>query len=303
MGITRGLIVPMVVVCCASANAQWNKQIIDQSGISGECSTVKVDAEGTPHVAYIKRGDRDALYYAKWNGAAWNPTVATSAGNSLEWENGMYGAGIAHAVIDGTSLTVVGTVKYYIYYDSGDNRYHYPVQIYTRRYYNTSSGTSYYVPGAIMIDEWWATNPTYPDALATFDEVKNGLCWLDMVIVGDVLHIVLVHKDEGLRHYAYDMRTGTYLRNGTTIDSTITPRYRCSLAADVAGNLHLSYYDDGGNDLKYAKYDGSAWNTQYVITGDYGRHNSIVIKDNVPHIFYAGYVGASLGLKHAELSE
>ena len=72
-----------------------------------------------------------------------------------------------------------------------------------------------------------------------------------------------------------------------TIDSSSMVRVHTSLALDSSNNPHISYYDYGKEDLKYAHYNGS-WHIVTVdSTGDVGRYNSLALdtSDN-PHISY-----------------
>jgi len=61
-----------------------------------------------------------------------------------------------------------------------------------------------------------------------------------------------------------------------------------SIAVDSEGKVHIAYYDDVGDDLKWAYYNGSSWNIETVdSTGNVGQHCSIVVdSSNTPHISY-----------------
>ena len=61
-----------------------------------------------------------------------------------------------------------------------------------------------------------------------------------------------------------------------------------SLALDATGNPRIAYFDDTHDDLRYAWWDGSAWQNQTVdFVGDVGLHPSLVLDSlGNPHISY-----------------
>jgi hypothetical protein len=85
--------------------------------------------------------------------------------------------------------------------------------------------------------------------------------------------------------------TALAFADGWQIESVDTAGYvgsYTSIFLDTLNYPHISYYDFGNGDLKYAHYDGSSWHIETVdTTGDVGRYTSIAldITDN-PHISY-----------------
>ena len=61
-----------------------------------------------------------------------------------------------------------------------------------------------------------------------------------------------------------------------------------SIGVDANNNPHISHYDQGNRDLKYAYWDGSSWQNEIVDSeGDVGERSGITIDDNGnPHISY-----------------
>ena len=66
-----------------------------------------------------------------------------------------------------------------------------------------------------------------------------------------------------------------------------------SLALDSSDYPHISYYDQGNGNLKYAFWDCSHWNIQTVDSeGNVGRGSSIALdSSDYPHISYVNRIG------------
>ena len=87
-----------------------------------------------------------------------------------------------------------------------------------------------------------------------------------------------------------------------TVDDGIDTGTYTSIVVDNDGHLHVSYYDEYHQDLKYARYDESGWSIEYVDTeADVGRYSSIAVDSSgSPKISYYGE--SHNCLKYAEIS-
>jgi hypothetical protein len=74
-----------------------------------------------------------------------------------------------------------------------------------------------------------------------------------------------------------------------------------SLALDAAGRPHISYYDSTNDDLKYAYFDGTAWQIETVDSAGWvGYYTSLELDSfGRPHISY--YDGTNGDLKYAHI--
>jgi len=111
-----------------------------------------------------------------------------------------------------------------------------------------------------------------------------------------------VDNTTGYSHISYHDDSNTALKyasyNGTawnlqTLDSGVGPYdnvgMATSLALDATGYPHISYNDWTNRDLKYASYNGTAWNIQTVddSADEVGRYTSLALDGNgYPHISY-----------------
>jgi len=77
-----------------------------------------------------------------------------------------------------------------------------------------------------------------------------------------------------------------------------------SIAVDNQDNPHITYYNDGAQDLMYAVKENGTWTFSTIDTsGDVGRYSSLRIDDNgVPYVCYFQVVSTGIGtVNHATL--
>ena len=83
------------------------------------------------------------------------------------------------------------------------------------------------------------------------------------------------------------------------VDYTSTTGRYTSTYAEENGEVHISYYDHGAEDLKYAHHDGNGWTISTVDSGGVvGLFTSLMVdSDGVVHISYTDY--SNMDLKYA----
>ncbi|MBN1784612.1 MAG: carboxypeptidase regulatory-like domain-containing protein [Candidatus Bathyarchaeota archaeon] len=87
-----------------------------------------------------------------------------------------------------------------------------------------------------------------------------------------------------------------------TVDAALMVGVDTSIVLDSFDRPHISYFDDYWDDLKYARWTGSAWSVEPVDTvGNVGHESSIALdSSNYAHISCIEEIDASLGyLKYA----
>lgn len=73
-----------------------------------------------------------------------------------------------------------------------------------------------------------------------------------------------------------------------TVDASNVVPLHTSIAVGADGTVHIAYFDDTTDDLRYARGDENGWLLELVdATGDVGRHASLALDaSGVPHIAY-----------------
>lgn len=234
------------VLISSLGSAQWNKQVIDQSGDSGRYSKIVLDSSGTPHVVYTADGGR--LFYAKWIGWSWERTeLKRSPSEHIDPEICLNSDGVmAIATLNRPAET----------YRAG------ALEVYVRSI------------------EGWPESPV--GAVGFGDNEPRGTWRLSAEFTGDMLHVIISRGD--LRHFVFDLSLNTFTLE-EVIDPSIRIYYDCSVAVDSNDALHVSYCDDGDLKYAYYD-GSSWHTQYVDTVGSVGKYNSIVLRDGKPHIFY-----------------
>jgi hypothetical protein len=144
------------------------------------------------------------------------------------------------------------------------------------------------------------------DSAWTLETLEEGYAWSARLVVdaADTIHIVYRHQN-GLNdtiaelHHASRTRTGAWEID--TIDASDNGLDAPAIAVDAGGNVHVVYYDETTEVLKYAIREptASVWTRTTVDSeGDVGSSSAMVVDEaGVVHVVY--FDRSFLDLKYA----
>jgi len=275
-----------------SLTGTWDCQIVDSTDDVGSHSSLALDSSDLPHISY-RDATNDRLKYARLISSppGWQIETLTSGGlfTSIALDGsdaphiGFVGDGVRYAHKDGvawdyeyvdaaldlvydTSLALdSGGTPHISYWNSDTNEVRYAVRV--------SSGGNCGVGG-----EWNC------ETVASSEPGETALA----IDSSDTPHLAY----SGSLNYAVKSA-------GSWAIEPIEPYVGqfSSIGLDSSGNPSTSYYDATHSDLKYAAWNGSGWDVEWVATaGESGRYSSLELDagDN-PHVSYS----ASGDLKYA----
>lgn len=268
--ILRALILVFAALLLAATPvmAEWNFQTVDNSGDVGLWSSIAYDSQGYPHIAYFDETNDD-LRYAHWNGSGgWIIETVASA-----YASGRY-----------CSIAVDQFDTPHVAYTNQTSGYRYC--IYAHRTGN---------------DQWSTETITYNTGGHDYEHTAIALTY-DELWEAIVPHVCYYYASNGSLYYAFkNPETSTWVSE--IVDGAGNVGRWSSMVLDGDGHIYISYYDDGGKDLKFAHFNGSEWGT-FIVDGAYddvGMYSSITLDlDGNPHITY--YDEVHKDLKHATIS-
>jgi hypothetical protein len=245
---------------------EWNYHIVDDNYYAGYSTQIVATSDGTPYILYKERTFL-RLYLAHW----------VSAGD----DDGYW-----------DRLEIDQYTRYQddieMLCDANDHLH--------MAWSSYSPGTNVNYAVFDSQTETWII----PEEIAASKEAS-----LDLAIYDDegtiIPSIALINRDNELEVMTRDMGGGTWSVEYVYDYSTVM--YSPSIAADTSGYLHVSFFDDSGDNLMYATNANAmeTWTYEYVdIVGSVGSRSSIVIDEgNIPYIVY--YDVSNGDLKYAKL--
>ncbi len=272
----------------------WNLVDVDTTS-TVSFPDLALDSSGNPHITYYDDTNQ-RLKYAKWTGTSWNI-------QSVDTESGYDTSQLA---VDSTNVPHI----LYSKWSGGQLRY----AVLTGSTWNiqTISQPSWVDSPGIAIDKTGNVHIVFRVNLILNYAKLAGSSWNSEIVdtegrngVGNSLitdnngnpHISYVaYVEEGKQPLKYAKKIGSTW-SIQTVDST-GMCYYTSMALDSNGNPHISYSykaNQTSSDLilKYAKWTGSVWTIQTVVSTNIGYFTSVVLdSSNNPQICYDDYSGS-----------
>ena len=240
---------------------EWNVQTLDSS-LCYQRTSVALDTAGHPHISYYyDNGWPDiGVAYAYWTGSQWvSQTIGRTAWGG---PNDTWGAATSIALEASTAYPHIG------YYNDG-------------LWHASYDGTAWHTE---TVDSDW-------------DAGMYASLALD---ANSRAHIGYYDDDNSDLKYAHWDGSQWIIE---VVDSSGDVGQDTSLALDANGYPHISYWlnsPDGWiyDELRYARWNGSAWITETVDSNGVGAFTSLALdSDAHPHISY--YDAANSDLKYA----
>lgn len=260
------------------ASKGWDIQTVDNSGDTGYYSSIAYDSQGYPHIVYYNSSTR-SLMYARWTGEGWQCETIQQSSYSYYFY-GQY-----------CSIAIDDEDKPHVAYC-----------------YRTTRFGDYCGPLASLMyafkdnDGWHIT--TVHDGCIGFQHYTYYGYHTSIAVsrdpnMGTVVPHIAYYAEHGgdLWHAWRDTEWNKEIVDGAGDVGLYT-----SIALDYQQHIYISYYDAGGQDLKFAYYDGSQWGTQIIDDADaVGKYSSLVLDAlGIVHITY--YDETNGQLKHASLT-
>lgn len=268
--------------------AGWIFQTIETLSSYSTGSSLKLDANGDPKIAYYNYSP-PLLKYAVWNGIAWST-------QTIEALTGSYSS---------PSLALDATGNANICYSGSNLKYaKWNGTIWSTQ---TVNGTW----GAVTEANALALTSDYSPRIAYRDNgVLKYSSWNTSWSTQTVDASVYVDRTVSLAldpsnnpHISYRDNTNGDLRYAKwtgaawsieTVDSTGNVGGDTAIGLDSNSYPHIAYYDVTNKSLKYAKWNGSAWQTQTLESSNGVAYPSMRIDTNGrPHIAYSYYSTAN----------
>ena len=321
---------PVLVLDVSANPAPWSIGVVDSPQNVGKGSSMALDSQGRPHISYYDNSTSvPLLNHAWWTGTAWNIEVVDTIDLTDSTLNFYPHSSIA---LDGDDHPHIAYIS---------ETHIFPAKVVVK--YAHWTGTTWLLENidSMRTDDWtWYSamtlslcldssgNPhicyaygetdSFPDVDAMrYARWTGGLYGWEIQTVETGFHhgiSLALDADDGphISHIndnnlKYTKKTGGFWST-TTVD-TITPSGFMiggditSIALDTLGNPCISYMSRDPDQLKYAKWTGSAWSIQTVDTysttaiNPYMYSSLAIDSQNQPHIAY--FEEDNDNLKHA----
>ena len=237
----------------------WSSETVDSAGDDvGQFTSIAIDSNGYPHVSYYDVSNGN-LKYARWTGSVpEDPAIGFSPGS------------FSFSATEGEANPANQTLNIW---NSGDGTLDWSVSDDADWLsLNPASGNSTGEQDAVTlsVDTSGMSIGVYN---ATVSISASGVSNTPLVIV--ILEVSALPEPEPSGEWIFE-----------TVDDTVDVGQYSSIALDNNDYPHISYYDAGNGDLKYAYWTGADWVKITVdADGDVGQYSSIALYSvNQTHI-------------------
>lgn len=270
--------------------SDWCILTIDTLGSGHRETSLDLDSNDLPHVAYFDPANHD-LKYARWTEGDWSIETVTGAG-SVGWWPSIVVDSVDHAHISyhNSNTTDLMHAKW-----TGSN--------WSFQTVDSSGWTGVYSSIDLDSSDW--PHVSYHNWTATTGALKyarwTGSEWA-VEAVDSVSYVVysteldldssdrphIAYQNDAAGDVMYARWTGSEWRT-ETVDSAGRVGDWLSFALDSLDRAHLAYSNlRNGEDLKYARWTGTDWSIETIESGSDARAMSIAVDSfNRPHISYA----------------
>lgn len=278
----------------------WWIQVVDSADNVGDYSSIALDLNGNPNIAYSDFSNQN-FKYASWTGSEWKIQVVDSTGN----------AGTFFSSAPSLALDSKGNP--HISY-SGDENANLKYASWTGSAWSIQTvDTQGYLGGytSLKLDSFDKPHICYLEMAPNFDlkyaswtgsqwEIQTVdsegyigfFCSLSLDFNGNprISYCDMTNLNSSNVVLKFASWTGLDW-NIQNVDTAGDVGRFNSLALDSIGNAHISYYDGMNGYLKYASQTGSSWKIQVVDsegdTGNVGVSTSLALDSkDLPHISY-----------------
>ena len=279
------------------ATSPWWIQVVDSTDNVGYYSSIALDFNGNPHIAYSDMSNWD-LKYASWSGSEWKIQVV----DSLE-RVGIFPSMAPSLAIDSSGNPHIS----YIDDENANLKYaSWTGSAWSIQTVDSQGNVGGYT--SLKLDRFDKPHICYQANLDLKYASWTGSQWEIQTVdsegyVGFFCSLSLDFNGNPRISYCDTtninssnvvLKFAAWTGSGwdvQIVDSAGDVGRFDSLALDSSGNAHISYYDGMNGYLKYASQIGSAWNIQVVDfegdTGNVGMSTSLALDSNdLPHISY-----------------
>ncbi len=258
---------------------KWNLTIVDNSPGVGEYAALALDSNNRPRISYYDAANR-SLKFAYFDGFSWTTqTVDTPALAAVDLSPERL-----HRMNPGKldfqpMANPEGAVGLYTSIAIDNNN---EVHI---TYYDTTYADPNDEPGALRYAHWNGVTWQFGEMIDARTPVGS---YNSVAIAPNTQRPCVSYLWEKYDDLAYACREADGSWRRETIDAAGNQGAFTSLAFDSNSIAHVSYYDFGNDNLKYAKNKSTGWEVTTLDTdGDTGLYTSIAIhSDNRVYISY-----------------